>query len=589
MRDIAFRLLLASMVAFGVMGCSEDDAGDSGTSDELGFNAEDPELGKHLFEPAAEADAKEDNLRGARGLPKSVDALDTAVWEVKNAWADTDTPAAKAAGIAWGEDSGLSWDEKYGAWVKSMERQDSESYFETYTLTTPYGKKLPAPAVECAETLIFLRATFASWYQLPFFLEATDNRGKRLYLGHFGFRTEDGKYGNTPNFKTNYKDYSHLAGSWQTEGWPQDSRLRGRKLGGSQDDYQPALFEGARAGAYFDEIFLNKRVGYFMVFALSYFGSVNLADPKNTFNLEPRAVREGDGLLERWQRRGIGHTLVVKNVTRHTEDALEVELVSGSMPRRQGKWETASSSKSYFTNQYCGGDELDDEGTPYAKLGGGLKRWRSAQLVDGRWTNVVLDADKPSWIPSGDHKRIGQRIQTFEEILREVTPEEKLVVLKQQIDDNRNHLRQYPASCSARTRREEAFDKLYDLEGEAFGKTRGQVDAEHRLLEDYVLAELTYEKSKTCCWNSTTSEMFEIIMDRANGQVVDHTASQCAMPSVFMNDGGYNDWAAHALQMGRSDQWVSWSEDEPCAQRDVPADTEADHEWTPWCEIGHQL
>ncbi len=555
-----------------------------------GANDEDPELGKALFDPAAEPDAKEDSLSGRRGLPVSVEGSGTQVWKVVNAWADTDTVAAREGGMAWEADSGLDWNQKYAAWVRSMVKIDSDSYFQTYKLVTPYGKTLPAPAIECAETLIFLRATFASWYGLPFYLEATDRNGKPLYLGHFGFRDTFGRYPRSPLFRTQYDDFSERADTWEADGWPQDRRLRKRKLGGSQDDFQDFLFEGARAGAYFDEIFLNKRVGYFMIYALSYFGSVNLADPKNTFNLQPRAVREGDGLLERWQRRGIGHTLVVKNVLRHTTDALEVELVSGSMPRRQGKWESASASKSYFVNPYTGGADTDGDDVPYAKLGGGLKRWRSAVKVDGRWRNIVPASDADVFIDASDTEAIGARIETFEDILREVTPDELREVLHQRIEDARLHLRQYPASCSARIRREEAFDELYELEQEHFDRDPKTIDAERRNLEDYVFAELIYEKSKTCCWNSSTAAMYEIAMLRAQEDVEDHSASECRAPAVFKNaNGGYAAFKAYAESIGRGAEWVEWSEDEPCAQRDVADDTEESHAWTPWCDAGAEV
>lgn len=572
-------------------GCADSGAGPSGGAAGIAPGAEDPELGKSLFEPAAAPDAKEDSLQGRRGPPVTADDSDTAVWEVWNDWEDTDTPDARKAGIAWPADSGLTWDEKYALWIRSMKKIDSTSYFQTYELTTPYGKTLPAPALECAETSIFLRATFASWYHLPFFLEASDRHGNRIYLGHFGFRTADGRYADTPRFAVAYSDYSDRAATWRTEGWPTDEKLRRRRLGGSQDDFQDFLFEGARAGAYFDEIFLNKRVGYFMIYALSYFGSVNLADPRNTFNLAPEAVREGDTLLERWQRRGIGHTLVVKNVTRHAPDALEVELISGSMPRRQGKWESASASKSYFVHPATGGPRTNGDGEVYAKLGGGLKRWRVARAIDGRWTNVVPEADREVFIDAGDTEAIAARLATFERILREVTPEEKREVLLQKIEDARAHLRRYPASCAARTRREEAFEALYDLESEAFERTRSMVDRDYRRLEDYVLAELEYEKSKTCCWNSSTAAMYEIIMLKAARDLQDaEAAGECREPPVFMNqDGGYEAFAAFAAEIGRADEWVEWSEDEPCPQRDVLDDTPVEAGWTPWCEVGEEV
>src|SRR5690554_2872693 len=88
---------------------------------------------------------KEDSTSGRRGLPGSVDQSSTAVWEVTNAWADTETPQARKAGVAWGENSGLDWEQKYRAWISSFERIDSTSYGETFLLKTPWGKTLPAP------------------------------------------------------------------------------------------------------------------------------------------------------------------------------------------------------------------------------------------------------------------------------------------------------------------------------------------------------------------------------------------------------------------------------------------------------------
>ena len=72
---------------------------------------------------------------------------------------------------------------------------------------------------------------------------------------------------------------------------------------------QPFPSGNVRFGAFADEIHLNKRAGHFLVLLLDYFGSVNLADSANTYNLVPDKVRAGDVLLERWQRVGIGHTI----------------------------------------------------------------------------------------------------------------------------------------------------------------------------------------------------------------------------------------------------------------------------------------
>jgi hypothetical protein len=115
------------------------------------------------------------------------------------------------------------------------------------------------------------------------------------------------------------------------------------------------------------------------------------------------------------------------------------------------------------------------------------------------------------------------------------------------------------------------------------GWTRDEVDEEYRILDDYVFAELVYNQSKTCCWNSSTNNMYEIIMDRANQAA---QADPCTIPDVFMNkDGGFARFSDHAASLGRGGEWVAWSADESCPQGDTPNDLEQTHGWTPWCEI----
>src|SRR5688572_5837646 len=48
-----------------------------------------------------------------KGLLVATNTTRTQVWIARNKWEDTTTPAARAAGIAWPEDSGLTWDAKY--------------------------------------------------------------------------------------------------------------------------------------------------------------------------------------------------------------------------------------------------------------------------------------------------------------------------------------------------------------------------------------------------------------------------------------------------------------------------------------------
>lgn len=519
-----------------------------------------------------------------RGLLVNTDTSRTQVWTARNRWEDTTTPAARAAGPAWPADSGLTWDQKYAKWIESFELIPAlDGFSTTFKLTTPWGKTLPSPALECAEMSLFLRITFAAWYELPLFFESIDDGGKRVFFGHNGVRTQAGRYSQSPEFAVRFSDFSKST-TWMTS-WPQDATLRGKRVAGGED-VQDMIAPGATFGAYLDEIHLNKRAGYFTILALDYLGSMNIADTANAYNLVPDAVRPGDTLIERWQRVGIGHTLVVKQVAELAGGSKDVTLISGSMPRRQGKRESGQASKSYFTSAFTGGEGTAADGTPYAALGGGIKRWRVTKNIDGFWTNTWMAADEASWIDSTDMARISARPARFQQILGQVPPEQQRAELIAQIEDTRRHLQRFPASCSARERRENAFKQLYEVSRQ-LGMSRAEVDDATRTLEDYVLGELEYTKSKTCCWNSTTAGMFDIIMNKARADVAaGQAAGSCTTPVVFKSrDDGYKVWADHAASLGRAAEWRPWSEDEPCEQRNVASDAEIAMQATPFCQL----
>ncbi len=524
---------------------------------------------------------------GPAGLSTAVDDTNTAVWEVSADWEDVNTAAARRSGIAWAANSGLTWDEKYARWVDGMTRTDSHDMpYDTYVLSTPWGKTLPAPNLECAETSIFLRATFAAWHGLPFYMVAIDADGP-IYFGHFGALRREGRYLNM-SFRSNYTDHRPVfvgrPAADVVANWPQDNRLRGRRLGANGDDLNGFLGDGAGAGAYFDEIFLNKRVGYFLNVLLSYYGSIHLASSSNTFDITPIAVREGDSLLERWQREGIGHTLIVKHVEIIDDAHREVDLVSGSMPRRQGKWEASATSRGYFTNQYCGGRTMSREDVSYAELGGGLKRWRIPKERNGRWHLDVPRADRAVHINSADYDALGARPEVFEAVLRELPPLERRDALLERVGDARLHLERYPASCSARINREAAFRELYALMEREFGWDRDRTDETYRVFADYVFAELVYEQSKTCCWNTSTRAMSEAIVAYARAASSDDAGGRCVPPPVFKaTGGGFARFAAYAEDNGV--EWAPWNDDEPCPQADTQEDVEAEHAWTPACEF----
>ena len=519
--------------------------------------------------------------------PRVSAGVATEVWAATREWTARDS----AAGPAWTAGSGLTWEEKFDAWVASFERIGrSTGYGETFRITTPWdGRTFESPTLECAEVALFLRAAFASWYGLPFFVEGWDaDSSQRLYAGHFGFVNASGqRVGRFPSFRSNYLDHT---GSWSAgQPWPSDSRLRGYRLG--DDDGVPSLEEGAGAGAYFDELFLNKRVGYFLRLLLLYFGSANLADEANMFPIEPAATRPGDSLLERWQKRGIGHVMPVMQVDEPVPGRLQVAIASGSMPRRQPLWEEPARARSKFTLAITGGEGTTGDDIPYAELGGGIRRWRTAVRVSGRWRNGVSEADLDHYIDPGDIARIASRPGEFRRILEDISPEEQVEVALVEIEAARMHLRDYPASCAARTRREDAFARLYELTRDLFGWSRARTDAEHRTLEDHVFAELEYEGSRTCCWNRSTDAMHAIVMDYARlEQAAADTDGLCVTPTAFRAElGGYDRWATHAATMGMASAWQPWSEDESCSQRGVAEDTVAERgvaTGAAFCEAG---
>lgn len=589
---VAMALLVATATSCG----DEDDS--APPVDEYGINAgEVDEWGKPTGNDTGwvEPGGKEDAVRGAAGLAVSADNQSTSVWEVRNAWEDTNTPEAREAGLAWVENSGLTWDEKYQRWVGSLEKTPvAESYWggDTFEIVTPYGKVVPSPVLECAETAMFLRVTFASWYGLPWYMAGRDSEGTMMYFGHFGVRSPTGRYKNTPKYRDYYTDYSDQAESVRGGGqWPSDSKLRGRGLVGASDDQQPAIGPDARLGAYFDELFLNKRVGYFLMLQLVYFGSVNLADSANLFNIKPDAVQPGDVLLERWQKRGIGHTLVILRRrdlgTVTSEDGeeipqLEAELVSGSMPRRQPDWDTPAGSKRYLTSEETGGAEYP--------FGGGIKRWRTAKNLNGHWTNVVTAGSIDDWVSSRAAEELAARPERFEEILSELSAQDKMEVLVDIIKAKRQHLEQYPASCSARINREDVFKDLYETAADpAVNMTQEEVDRNYRTLDDYIFAELEYGVSKTCCWNSSTAAMHDIIVDYNLSQMENADSEACNEVTIFKNrpddSDGYAVFQNYAVENGLGDAWVAWHEDEPCPQRDVAEDTEAEPQALPLCSI----
>lgn len=536
-------------------------------------------------------DTKDDGLN-ERGISAGYDAASTRVWKVLNQWEDRDTAAAKLAGMAWDADSGLNWDQKYALWIGSLKKVTKRapySTYDTFELTTPWGKTLPSPYLDCADTALFFRASFAAWYNLPFYVRSYDpSIGARIYFGHFGIRTASQRWGNSPQFNTSaYPDYSNLTPEAALADWPTVPTLRKKSLTtdgadrqsfwGSDEDY---------TGAYLDEAHLNKKAAYFIYWLLAYNGSANLAQSYNTFNLKPSAINTGDVLIHRRHRQGTGHTMVVVRAE-SVNNKIAAEIVWGTLPPAQATWTNQAEAKSRFLNSHAGGPGADDLGDAYAAMGGGLKRFRVTKKVSGRWANSIMDSDEDSWIDATDLEAIAHRITEFSEQWGEITIGDQRDALLNEIQAARAHLRNYPASCAAREKREEAFASLYLLMGaEPFSLSNEIVDLFYRRLEDYVFAPLVYSQSKTCCWNSSTSAMFDSIMAFTQSQIAENR--YCERPRVFKaTEGGYTAFAKYAQTNGTV--WQPWNDDESCAQAGVVDDAEDETRWTPYCDIEDTL
>ncbi|MFO0572147.1 MAG: hypothetical protein U0263_41370 [Polyangiaceae bacterium] len=362
--------------------------------------------------------------------------------------------------MAWPANSGLNWDEKYSAWVNSLKKINAVSYGETFEITTPWGKTLPSPKLECAEVAMFMRLTFASWYNLPFFMTTTDQHGTRVYFGHFGARTATDAYSGMPRYKSAYADYSNQSPAQYQANWPKDNKLRAKGLYGGGDDMD-YIAPGAKAGTYFDEVFLNKRVGHLPCTSelLRLHQRRQLAQhlqPEAAFTARRRRVAEA------LAGQGIGHTLLLKAVTPLEGGRFDAQLASGSVPRRQPKWDDAVASKQYFTNEAMGGEG-------YEKFGGGLKRWRVAKNWNGKWTNTWMAADEASWISDDDWENLKKRPKDFQSLLGEVPPEQLRGALAAIAEDARMRAAVPGVVLGARGKRENAFRDLYQLNQDQFG------------------------------------------------------------------------------------------------------------------------
>jgi hypothetical protein len=493
-------------------------------------------------------------------------------WRVTRNWEDR-TPEA---GLAWPANSGLNWHEKYSWWVQSLKKipRTGESGF-TFEVTTPYGKTVPAPVIDCADTAMLLRTVFASWYGLPLLIKAGSN-----YYGHFGVKK--GGPSVTSSFLCSNCDYSATPAATLARSWPRNAALRAKSVG--TGDENPSI-GGGRTGAWLDELLLNKRVGFLIIALLTGAGSGNLAGSLNLYDIQPQAIRAGDVLLERWQADGIGHTIVIKSVQPVTGGKLKVEIVAGWLPPRQPLWEGSVDAHGALSDDYFGGSACADAACTktYAHFGGGLKRWRVPKVVSGKWVLSTLNADASVVIAGNDYATLGKRPAIFEDLIYVPPPQEYRDELLRLIAETRQKLRNKPSGCSAREKREEIFQDLYEVMRSDFYKSREETDKLYRMTEDYVFAPLDYTRSGTCCWNSSTPQMGASVVSTAIAAAKANAAA-CKPPQIFMkvaNDYEYYRKAAQAAGV----VWKPYSNDENCSQGSLPNDTPKAWTVTPYCTV----
>ncbi len=419
-----------------------------------------------------EADESTGALAETPGLvdPAAVQGRDrdgsypTQVWKVTRDWNDKNAA------------TGNTFEKDYSDWVASLPKTSSLSRGETITVKTPrgapYERELAAPVLEAAHTAIFARVAYASWMGLPFYLKSGD-----LHAGHFGFVAASGKPHPSCEAPDCVSDFRAIASpkEWRSgQPWPSDASLRRKNPASYKQqlsfvDVTPGTKGGA--GAWFDEVLLDKRVGHFLVTLIDLFDPVKLAQDGNMVHVTPEATAPGDVLLHRHSKHaGVGHAFFVYQTSSVPEGRMRVELLSGSMPARQAAWLSPKESRDYFLAPSAGGpktveecpagyslapddasrcrkatgtidkpsnmrcpagyfdnafDEMKcvryttvpSEKTDLRTLGGGIRRFQTPVLRNGRWTNTASTSVRSTSIGDKDVERIGARIKRFQQLL----------------------------------------------------------------------------------------------------------------------------------------------------------------------------
>ena len=185
----------------------------------------------------------------------------------------------------------------------------------------------------------------------------------------------------------------------------------------------------------------------------------------------------------------------------------------GSMPRRQGVKESGESSKELL----------------HERVHRRRRRRRRRRLREARRRHQAVPRDEErrrlldehvdgrrrgDWINSTDYPRIAARPARFETLLGQVSPHSRRPSCSRRSPTRATTSRSTRRRAAARERRERR-SKRSTASPTSSARPRARSTSSTAQLDDYVLGELDYTKSKTCCWNSSTSAMYDIIMKKA--------------------------------------------------------------------------
>lgn len=386
------------------------------------------------------------------------------VWQPVHAWSDQ-------------APNGETYDEYYATWLETINYDNSGSRGEDVQYPMADGQYFPAPYAECSDTGIFVRFLFAMEHGLPMFM-----RGGGQYFGHFGWLDRNG------NRQASYGSHPLDAprGSY--------APLQNRSSYQRDDPDQPYPSGGTSTGVYLDSILKNKRFGYFIQDVWNMLYSGNIVEDNNTYYIHPLHIRGGDLQMHRSDNDGgIGHTITIQMVERMGENLVAVDVLQSYMPTLPWIIDGYSELTGY---------------EPDPSVNSGLRRWRTPVLRDGRWHNEIdtsVAAQDMQIMDAPD-----QFTQLFDIDLQALVETRVNSIETARLGQYDN-----PNSCRRREDREAAFDELYELYrtnaelyqplGFDYEPTlddiKPEVDRMYRTLDDFIWAEMNYDRSWICHWN----------------------------------------------------------------------------------------